>query len=161
MNNIPRAQMEIYMTKQKLYYTVFKEKDWEILPQIHQGAMNTWKNLKSFLKEEEIVKYANGWNPLSSKPQIKKMKELHKKKKEANKEEAQVASTRKPQANQPPQEGKKNKKKKQRKPYFSSYRIPRIKKDAMDKALMEFKGKEELIMRQPSFPKNTLCLLML
>ncbi|MBW0575477.1 hypothetical protein O181_115192 [Austropuccinia psidii MF-1] len=41
-----------------------------------------------FLKQEEIVRYSNGWNPLSSKPQIKKMKEYHAKKKEATKEEA-------------------------------------------------------------------------
>ncbi|MBW0588972.1 hypothetical protein O181_128687 [Austropuccinia psidii MF-1] len=47
-------------------------------------------------------------------------------KKKASKEEAPVASTRKPQANQPPQEGKKNKKKNWRKPYSPSYRILKI-----------------------------------
>ncbi|MBW0582196.1 hypothetical protein O181_121911 [Austropuccinia psidii MF-1] len=59
-----------------------------MLPQIHQGVMNSWHILKKFLKEEEIVRYSNGWNPLSSKPQIKKIKEYHAKKKEATKEEA-------------------------------------------------------------------------
>ncbi|MBW0593393.1 hypothetical protein O181_133108 [Austropuccinia psidii MF-1] len=59
-----------------------------MLPQIHQGVMNSWNILKKFLKEEEIVRYSNGWNPLSSKPQIKKIKEYHAKKKEATKEEA-------------------------------------------------------------------------
>ncbi|MBW0587060.1 hypothetical protein O181_126775 [Austropuccinia psidii MF-1] len=59
-----------------------------MLPQIHQGVMNSWHILKKFLKEEEIVRYFNGWNPLSSKPQIKKIKEYHAKKKEATKEEA-------------------------------------------------------------------------
>ncbi|MBW0569620.1 hypothetical protein O181_109335 [Austropuccinia psidii MF-1] len=63
-----------------------------------------------FLTEEEIVVYSNGWNPLSSKPQIKKIKEYPSKKKQGSKEEAPVASTSKPQGNQPPQEGKKNKK---------------------------------------------------
>ncbi|MBW0472913.1 hypothetical protein O181_012628 [Austropuccinia psidii MF-1] len=33
--------------------------------------MNSWHILKKFLKEEEIVRYSNGWNPLSSKTQIK------------------------------------------------------------------------------------------
>ncbi|MBW0547856.1 hypothetical protein O181_087571 [Austropuccinia psidii MF-1] len=103
-----------------------------MLPQIHQGVMNSWHILKKFLKEEEIVRYSNGWNPLSSKPQIKKIKEYHAKKKEATKEEAPVASTSKPQANPLPQEGKKNKKKNWRKPYSPSYRIPKIQKDAMD-----------------------------
>ncbi|MBW0555981.1 hypothetical protein O181_095696 [Austropuccinia psidii MF-1] len=88
-----------------------------MLPQIHQGVMNSWHILKTFLTEEEIVVYSNGWNPLSSKPQIKKIKEYHSKKKEASKEEAPVASTSKAQVNQPPQEGKKNKKKNWRKPY--------------------------------------------
>ncbi|MBW0547245.1 hypothetical protein O181_086960 [Austropuccinia psidii MF-1] len=71
----------------------------EMLPQIHQGVMNSWNILKKFLKEEEIVRYSNGWNPLSSKPQIKKIKEYHAKRKDASKEEAPVASTSKPQAN--------------------------------------------------------------
>ncbi|MBW0537086.1 hypothetical protein O181_076801 [Austropuccinia psidii MF-1] len=82
------------------------------VPQIHQGMMNSWHILQKFLTEEERVVYSNGWNTWSSKPQIKKIKEYHSKKKEASKEEAPVASTSKPQANQPPQEGKKNKKKK-------------------------------------------------
>ncbi|MBW0547914.1 hypothetical protein O181_087629 [Austropuccinia psidii MF-1] len=59
-------------------------------------------------------------------------KEYHSKKREASKEEAPVASSSKPQANQPPQEGKKNKKNNWRKPYSPSYRIPKIQKEAMD-----------------------------
>ncbi|MBW0569572.1 hypothetical protein O181_109287 [Austropuccinia psidii MF-1] len=108
------------MSQYKQYYTVYNDKDWEILPQIHQGVMNSWHILKAFLTEEKIVVYFNGWNPLSSKPEIKKIKEYHFNKREASKEEAPVASTRKPQANKPPQEGKKNKKKNWRKPYYPS-----------------------------------------
>ncbi|MBW0589795.1 hypothetical protein O181_129510 [Austropuccinia psidii MF-1] len=78
----------------------------------------------------------------------------------ASKEEAPVASTSKPQANQLPQEGKKNKKKNWRKPYSPSFRIPKIQKDAMEnvfnmaRTLMEFKDKEEQRMRQLHFPKK-------
>ncbi|MBW0578031.1 hypothetical protein O181_117746 [Austropuccinia psidii MF-1] len=131
-----------------------------MLPQLHQGVMNSWHILKRFLTEEEIVVYSNGCNPLSSKPQITKIKDYHCKRKDASKEEAPVASTRKPQANQPPQEGKKNNKKNWRKPYSPSYRVPKIQKDAMDNVfnmaitLMEFKDKEEKRMRQPHFPKK-------
>ncbi|MBW0552879.1 hypothetical protein O181_092594 [Austropuccinia psidii MF-1] len=113
-----------------------------------------------FLTEEEIVVYSNGWNPLSSKPEIQKIKEYHSKQKEASKEEAPVAFTSKPKANQPPQEGKKNKKKIWRKPYSPSYRIPKIQKYAMEnvfnmaRTLMEFKDREEQRMRQPHFPKK-------
>ncbi|MBW0522006.1 hypothetical protein O181_061721 [Austropuccinia psidii MF-1] len=81
-----------------------------MIPQIHQRVMKSWHILKKLLKEEKIVRYSNGCNPLSSKHKIKKTKEYHAKKREENKEEAQVASTRKPQVSQPPQEGKKNKK---------------------------------------------------
>ncbi|MBW0554733.1 hypothetical protein O181_094448 [Austropuccinia psidii MF-1] len=125
-----------------------------MLPQIHQGVMNSRHILKHFLKEEEVVRYSIGWNSLSSKPQIKKIKEYHAKKKEANKEEAPVASTSNPQ------EGKENKKRNWRKPYSPSYRIPKIQKDAMDnvsnmaKTLMQFKDKEEKRMRQPQLPKK-------
>ncbi|MBW0521373.1 hypothetical protein O181_061088 [Austropuccinia psidii MF-1] len=131
-----------------------------MLPQIHQGVMNSWHILKQFLKEEKIVRYSNGWNPLSSKPQIKKIKEYHSKKREESKEEAPVASTSKHQANQLPQEGKKKKKKNLRKPYSPSYRNPKIQKDAMDnvfnmaRSLMRFKDKEEQRMRQPHFPNK-------
>ncbi|MBW0564292.1 hypothetical protein O181_104007 [Austropuccinia psidii MF-1] len=97
-----------------------------MLPQIYQGVINSWHILKKFLKEDEIVRYSNGWNLISSKPQIKKIKEYHSKKKEAAKEEAPVASTSKPQANPLPQEGQKNKKKNWRKPYSPSYRITKI-----------------------------------
>ncbi|MBW0574762.1 hypothetical protein O181_114477 [Austropuccinia psidii MF-1] len=113
------------MSQYKQYYTVNKDNDWEMLPQIHQGVVNSWHILKKVRKEEEIVRYSNGWNPLSSKPQIKRIKEYHAKKKDATKEEAPVASTRKPQANVLPQEGKKNKKKNWRKPYSPSCRIPK------------------------------------
>ncbi|MBW0582881.1 hypothetical protein O181_122596, partial [Austropuccinia psidii MF-1] len=116
--------------------------------------------IQTILHEEEIVVYSNGWNPPSSKPDIKNIKEYHSKKKEASKEEAPVASTRKPQVNQPPQEGKKNKKKNLRKPYSPSYRIPKIQKDAIEnvfnmaRTLMEFKDEEEQRMRQPHFTKK-------
>ncbi|MBW0588764.1 hypothetical protein O181_128479 [Austropuccinia psidii MF-1] len=119
-----------------------------MLPQIHQGVMNSWHILKRFLKEEEIVRYSNGWNPLSSKPQIKKIKEYHAKKKEATNEEAPVASPSKPQDNPILQEGKKNNKKNWRKLYPPSCRIPKIQKDAMEnffnmaRTLMEVKDKD-------------------
>ncbi|MBW0591456.1 hypothetical protein O181_131171 [Austropuccinia psidii MF-1] len=137
-----------------------------MLPQIHQGVMNSWHIVKKFLKKEEIVRYSNEWNPLSSKPQTRKIKEYHSKNKKATKEEAPVASTRKPQANPLPQEGK-NQKKNWRKPYSPSYRIPKIQKDAMDnvfnmaRTLMEFKDKEEKRMRQPHLPKKYPCPKML
>ncbi|MBW0505064.1 hypothetical protein O181_044779 [Austropuccinia psidii MF-1] len=124
-------------------------KDWRMLPQIQQGVMNSWHILKRFLKEEEIVRYSNQWTPLSSKPQIKKIKEYHGKKRAESKEEAPVASRRKPQVSQPPQEGKKNQEKNWKKPYFPSYRILKIKKYSIENVsnmaitLMEFKEKEE------------------
>ncbi|MBW0593186.1 hypothetical protein O181_132901 [Austropuccinia psidii MF-1] len=83
-----------------------------------------------------------------------KYKGLEKKKREASKEEGSVASTSKPQA------GTKNRKRNFRKPHSPSYRIPIFQKDSMDnvfkmfRALMEFKDKEEQIMRQPHFPKK-------
>ncbi|MBW0469544.1 hypothetical protein O181_009259 [Austropuccinia psidii MF-1] len=113
-----------------------------------------------FLKEEEIVRYSNGWYPLSSKPQIKKIKEYHTKRREEIKEEAPEASTSKPQVSQPPQEGKKRKRKNLRKPSSPSYRITRIQKDTMDIVfnmaitLMELKDKEKKRMRRPHLPKK-------
>ncbi|MBW0519967.1 hypothetical protein O181_059682 [Austropuccinia psidii MF-1] len=111
---------------------MYKDNDWEMFPQIHQAVINTWNILIKFVKEEEIERYSNGLNPLSSKPQIKKIKEYHAKKRKASKEEPPVASTRNPQVNQLPQERKNNQKKNWKKLYSPSYRVPRIQKDAMD-----------------------------
>ncbi|MBW0567657.1 hypothetical protein O181_107372 [Austropuccinia psidii MF-1] len=144
------------MSQYKQYYTVYKDKDWEMLPQILQGVMNSWH----ILKEEEIVRYSNGWNPLSSKAQIKKIKEYHAKKTEETKEEAAVASISKPQANPLPQEFKKKNKRNWRKPYSTNCSIPKMQKYSMDnvfnmaRTLMEFKDKEEQRMRQTHFPKK-------
>ncbi|MBW0510632.1 hypothetical protein O181_050347 [Austropuccinia psidii MF-1] len=125
--------------------------------------MTSWNILKKFLKEEEIVTYSNGCNTLLSKPQIKK-KEWKNEKRDENKEEAPVASTSKPHVNQLPQEGKKNKEKNWKKSNSPSYKILRIQKYATEPVFnmainsMEFKDKEEKIMRQPSFPKKYLCI---
>ncbi|MBW0471158.1 hypothetical protein O181_010873 [Austropuccinia psidii MF-1] len=130
-----------------------------MFPQIHQGVMNPWNILRKFLKVEEIVKYSNGWNLLSTKPQIKRIKDCKIKKREESKE-APVAFTRKPQTSQPPQEAKKNKKKSFRKLYSPSYRIQGIQKDTKDTAFhfartfMEFKDKVEKKIRQPHLPKK-------
>ncbi|MBW0590305.1 hypothetical protein O181_130020, partial [Austropuccinia psidii MF-1] len=70
------------MSQSKKYYTVYKDKDWEMLLQIHQGVRSSWNILKRLLKEEEIVRYSNGCHPLSSKPQIKSIKEYHAQKRE-------------------------------------------------------------------------------
>ncbi|MBW0497750.1 hypothetical protein O181_037465 [Austropuccinia psidii MF-1] len=56
------------------------------------------------------MRYSNGCNTLSPKPQIRKIKDLHNKNKDASKEEAPVTSTSKTKASQPPQEGNKKKK---------------------------------------------------
>ncbi|MBW0539736.1 hypothetical protein O181_079451 [Austropuccinia psidii MF-1] len=79
---------------------VYKDKDCEMLPQIHQGVINSWKILKRFLTEEEIVVYSNGWNPLSSKPQIRNIKEYHSKK-EGGKQGRSPSSFYQQASNQP------------------------------------------------------------
>ncbi|MBW0540920.1 hypothetical protein O181_080635 [Austropuccinia psidii MF-1] len=87
--------------------------------------------LRKFLKEEEIVTYSNGWNLLSYKPQIKKIKDWNKK--EGGKQGRSPSSFYQQATSQTTsQEGKKNKKKNLRKPYSTSYRIARIQKDSMD-----------------------------
>ncbi|MBW0555885.1 hypothetical protein O181_095600 [Austropuccinia psidii MF-1] len=91
---------------------------------------------------------------------LKTIKDWHNKKREASKEEAPVASTRKLKASQTLQEGRKSKKRNGRKPYSPAYRIPRIQKDAMKnvfnraRKLVECKDKEEQRMRKTHFPKK-------
>ncbi|MBW0580326.1 hypothetical protein O181_120041 [Austropuccinia psidii MF-1] len=86
----------------------------------------------------------------------KTIKEYHSKRRETRKGKASVGSTRKPQVNPPSQKGKK----KLGKPYFTSYRIPKIQKAALEnifsisRMLIEFKDKEEERMRQPHFTKK-------
>ncbi|MBW0501247.1 hypothetical protein O181_040962 [Austropuccinia psidii MF-1] len=115
--------------------------------------MNSWNILGKLLKEEEIVRYSNGWNTMSSKTQIKEIKEYHAKKREASKEEAPVSF---PES----QKWKNSQKQNRRKPHSPTYRITRIQKDSMEnvfnmeRTLMGFKDKEEQIMRQNTFTKK-------
>ncbi|MBW0521108.1 hypothetical protein O181_060823 [Austropuccinia psidii MF-1] len=88
-----------------------------MLLKIYQGVISSRHILNKFLNKGEIVRYSNRWNPVSSKPQTKKINKYHAKRREESKDEAPVASTSKPQANQPPQEGKKKNKKNWRTPY--------------------------------------------
>ncbi|MBW0552510.1 hypothetical protein O181_092225 [Austropuccinia psidii MF-1] len=106
-----------------------------MLPQIHKGVMNSCHILKMLFIEEEIIEYSNWWNPLSYKDTIKKMNYWHNKQREIGKEEAPIASTRKPQASQPSPEGKKKKKKNWRKLYSPSYRIPRTQEYVIENVL--------------------------
>ncbi|MBW0559407.1 hypothetical protein O181_099122 [Austropuccinia psidii MF-1] len=91
---------------------------------------------------------------------MEKIKEYHAKKKEASKEEAPVASTSKPQANQLPQEGKKKKKKDWRRPYSPSYRIPKIQKRCHGQCLQHgqnldgIQGQRRTKDERTSFPKE-------
>ncbi|MBW0487114.1 hypothetical protein O181_026829 [Austropuccinia psidii MF-1] len=40
------CSIDIYMSHEKQYYMVYKDKDWEMLPRIHQGVINSWGILK-------------------------------------------------------------------------------------------------------------------
>ncbi|MBW0571290.1 hypothetical protein O181_111005 [Austropuccinia psidii MF-1] len=78
-----------------------------------QGMRNVASNTP---RSDEIMAhpqnvYSNGWNPLSSKPQIKKINKYHSKKEGHKQGRSPEASTSKPQASQPLQKGKKKKKK--------------------------------------------------
>ncbi|MBW0593746.1 hypothetical protein O181_133461 [Austropuccinia psidii MF-1] len=140
------------MSQYKQYYTVYKDKDWEMFPQIHQEVMNSWHILKKFHKEEEIVRYSNRCNPLSSKSQIKKIKEYHVKKREATKEEAPSQPT------SPRREEEKGKElEKTISPKLQDSKNPKRchgKFFQHGQKLGEFKDKEEQRMRQPHFPKK-------
>ncbi|MBW0573085.1 hypothetical protein O181_112800 [Austropuccinia psidii MF-1] len=57
---------------------------------------------ETFLKQDKTLAYYNEWNSLSCKTQIKKIKDWHNQRGEESKEEAEVASTSKPQARKPP-----------------------------------------------------------
>ncbi|MBW0585052.1 hypothetical protein O181_124767 [Austropuccinia psidii MF-1] len=122
--------------------------------------MNSWHILNEFLKGEEIVRYSNEWNPLTSKPQIKKIKGYHAKKGEESKQDGPVASTTSLKSTNFPKKGRITRK------IIGGNHIPQVtesqnsKKDAMEnvfnmaRALMEFKEKEEQRMRQTHFTEK-------
>ncbi|MBW0576656.1 hypothetical protein O181_116371 [Austropuccinia psidii MF-1] len=122
--------------------------------------MNSWNILKKFLKVEKIVRYSNGWNPLSSKPQIKKIKEYHAKKGGDRQGRTQVASTSKPQVNQPPQEGKKKKGKELEETIFTKLQDSKNPKRFYGKCfqhgqnLYGIQGQRETNNEKTPFPKN-------
>ncbi|MBW0561157.1 hypothetical protein O181_100872 [Austropuccinia psidii MF-1] len=99
-----------------------------MLPQIHHRVMNSWYILKKLLKEEEIVRYSNGWNPLSSKPQIKKDKGVPLQK-EGGKQGRSPSSFYQKASSQTTSPRREEKHKSNwGKPYSASYRIPKLQK---------------------------------
>ncbi|MBW0548456.1 hypothetical protein O181_088171 [Austropuccinia psidii MF-1] len=148
------------MSQYKQYYTVYKDKDWEMLPQIHQGVMNSWHILKKFLKEEEIVRYSNGLESTIIQTSNQKDQGIT-----CPKEGGKQGRSPKPAHF--PKKGRRTRKR------TGENQIPQVtgfqksKKDVMKnffnmaRTLMEFKDKEEQIMTQPHFPKKLLYLQML
>ncbi|MBW0590151.1 hypothetical protein O181_129866 [Austropuccinia psidii MF-1] len=159
-----------------------KQQEWELLPSLWIGTINSYLQVKKFMEPEKTEELLKGWTPMSFKGQVLQIKawlknqtmlsEDQKKKLAQGKENSQVeapqASTSKnpPQKvpNKPKQAPKTNQKGKQKakgkaKPYPQNYRVLQKEKTSMDNVfnmarnLMEFKNKEEERL-SPFFPKK-------
>ncbi|MBW0588996.1 hypothetical protein O181_128711 [Austropuccinia psidii MF-1] len=151
--------MEIYQSQYKNWFMEAKQKEWELLPSLWIGTMNSYLQVITFMGPEKTEELLKGCIPMSCKGQVQQIKawlknqsmlsEDKKKKLAQGKEnspvEAPQASTSKNLPQQVPKKPKKtpktDKKGKQKakgkakpkwnKPYPQNYRIPKKEKTAM------------------------------
>ncbi|MBW0558463.1 hypothetical protein O181_098178 [Austropuccinia psidii MF-1] len=159
-----------------------KQQEWELLPSLWIGTMNSYLQVKKFMGPEKTEEPLNGWTSMSCKGQVQQIKSWLKNQSMLSEDQKKLAQGKDntpveaPQAttsknlpqqvpNKPKQTPKTNQKGKQKakpkwnKPYPQNYRIPKKEKTTMEnvlnmaRSLMEFKNKEEERFNQ-SFPKK-------
>ncbi|MBW0542293.1 hypothetical protein O181_082008, partial [Austropuccinia psidii MF-1] len=181
MPELPPVLKEIYRYQYKSWFMAAKQQEWEIIPSLWIGTINSYPQVKKFMGPKKTEELMKGWTPMSCKGQVHKIKawlknqsmlsEDRKKKLAPGKEnipvEAPQASARKRPPQQVPKKPKQTPKTNQKgkakpkwnKPYSQNYRIPKEEKIAMDnvfnmaRTLMELKNKEEERSSQ-YFPKK-------
>ncbi|MBW0519367.1 hypothetical protein O181_059082 [Austropuccinia psidii MF-1] len=160
LNNFQHAAVEIYQCQYKNWFMTSKQHEWELLPSLWRGTMNSYLQVKKFMGPEKTEEIVKGWTPMSYKGQVQQIKawlknqsmlsEDQKKKLDQGKDntpvEAPQASTSKdppqPVPNKPKKTPKTNQKGKKKakgkakpkwtKPYPQHYRIPKKEKTSMD-----------------------------
>ncbi|MBW0506106.1 hypothetical protein O181_045821 [Austropuccinia psidii MF-1] len=158
-----------------------KQQEWELLPSLWIGIMNSYLQVKKLMGPEKTEELLKGWIPISCKGQVQQIKawlkgqsmlsEDQKKKLAQGKENSPVAAPQASTSKNPPQEVPKKpkqtpktnqkgkEKRKWNKPYTQNYRNPKKEKTAMNnvfnmaRTLMEFKNREVERFNQ-YFPKK-------
>ncbi|MBW0527513.1 hypothetical protein O181_067228 [Austropuccinia psidii MF-1] len=74
LNHFQVATIEVYQSQYKKCYREAEEEEWEICPNLWQGAMNSYLHIKSFLVQEKNIELSGGWRPFSCKEKVKKIK---------------------------------------------------------------------------------------
>ncbi|MBW0527151.1 hypothetical protein O181_066866 [Austropuccinia psidii MF-1] len=164
MNHFQVAAIGIYQCQYKNWFRAAKEEEWEICPNLWEGAMNSYLHIKSFLGQEKTIEVLGDWILFSCKEKFKKLKNWvknqslssidHKKELEMTQDletESPVVSTSckpapevskdKPKGPQKKKKGPNSHKGKGKgnaywhSPYPQGYRIPKLELSAMDSVL--------------------------
>ncbi|MBW0568361.1 hypothetical protein O181_108076, partial [Austropuccinia psidii MF-1] len=160
LNHFQQATVELYKSQYKNCFMAAKQKEWELLPSLWIGTMNSYLKVKKVMGPEKKEELLKDWTPMSCKGQVQKIKAWLKNKSMLSEDqkkklaqgnnnspvEAPKASTSKNPPQQVPnkpkktpktiQKGKKKEKGKAKpkwnKPYPQNYRIPKKERTAMD-----------------------------
>ncbi|MBW0550879.1 hypothetical protein O181_090594 [Austropuccinia psidii MF-1] len=66
--------MEIYQSQYKNWFMAAKQQEWELLPSLGIGTMNSYLQVKKFMGPEKTEELLRGWTPISFKGQFQQIK---------------------------------------------------------------------------------------
>ncbi|MBW0498834.1 hypothetical protein O181_038549 [Austropuccinia psidii MF-1] len=74
LNHFQQATIEIYQSRYKNWFMAAKPQEWEFLPSIWIGTMNSYFQVKNFMGPEKTEGLLRGWKPMSCKGKVQQIK---------------------------------------------------------------------------------------
>ncbi|MBW0589222.1 hypothetical protein O181_128937 [Austropuccinia psidii MF-1] len=74
MPELPPVPKEIYQSQYKNWFMAAKQQEWELLPSLSIGTMNSYLQVKKFMGPEKTEKRLKGCKPISCKGQVQQIK---------------------------------------------------------------------------------------
>ncbi|MBW0573083.1 hypothetical protein O181_112798 [Austropuccinia psidii MF-1] len=66
--------MKIYQSQYKNWFMAGKKQEWELLPSLWIGTMNSYPQVKKFMGPKKPEDLLRGWTPISCKGQLQQIK---------------------------------------------------------------------------------------
>ncbi|MBW0577276.1 hypothetical protein O181_116991, partial [Austropuccinia psidii MF-1] len=74
LNHFQHETIVIYHSQYKNWFMATKQQEWELLPSLWIGTMNSYLQVKKLVGPEKTEELLNGWKPMSCKGQVQQIK---------------------------------------------------------------------------------------
>ncbi|MBW0571850.1 hypothetical protein O181_111565 [Austropuccinia psidii MF-1] len=76
LNHFQQATIEIYQSQYMNWFMAAKQQEWELLPSLWIGTMNSYLKVKKLMGPENTEELLKGWTPISFKGKVQQIKDL-------------------------------------------------------------------------------------